>query len=120
MLRKLFITLSAALVVACSSEPNTMYYWGNYNDVVYDYYNQKGDLTVQEQALIDIISRAKEKGKPVGPGVYGYLGFIQLKQGKQADARNSFAQEKALYSESAQFMQFIERNGQLQLGQGAK
>lgn len=107
MLRKLFIAISAIVISACSNEPNTMYYWGNYNDIVYDYYNQKSDLTIQEQALLDITYKAKEKGKTVGPGIYAHLGFVQLKQGKQAEARDSFAQESILYPESTQFMQFV-------------
>ncbi|MFD1805022.1 DUF4810 domain-containing protein [Pasteurella oralis] len=104
------VILSTVFLAACSSpKKHDLYYWGNYSDVVYSHYNEEGDFAKQEEALNQIIAQAKEKNKPVAPGVYGHLGLALLKQGKQADASVAFQEEQRLYPESATFMQYLQR-----------
>ena len=100
------VSICAVLLLsACGSSNRNdhgLYYWGNYTDVVYSYYEENGDYAKQEAALLQIISE-------VGPGVYGQLGLVQLKQGKNGEARESFRQEQTLYPESGVFMQFLQK-----------
>lgn len=101
----------AFLVSACSSgrADRSLYYWGDYSDVVYDYYEENGDYAKQEEALQQIIAAAQERGKPIAPGVYGHLGLVRLKQGKHAQAHDAFNQEQKLYPESTVFIRFLQK-----------
>lgn len=107
-LKQIALFSGVALITACSSQDKSLYYWGDYSDSVYAYYNQSGDLAKQEQALQATIQQAQTSGKNVAPGIYGHLGLVLLKQGKRADANTAFQQEKALYPESAQFIQYLQ------------
>lgn len=103
------VATSAILFSACTpKQDNSLYYWGNYSDSVYQYYNKPNELAEQEQALLVLIDKAKNSGKNVAPGVYGHLGLVSMKLGKHAEANAAFTQEKALYPESAQFIQYLQ------------
>ncbi len=104
------VILSMILLTACSTkQDNTLFYWGNYSDVVYSYYNENSDLHQQEESLALIIAQAKERNKIVAPGIYGHLGLVLLKQGKHAEAQHAFQEEQRLYPESTSFMQYLQR-----------
>lgn len=99
----------SVLFSACTpKKDNSLYYWGHYSDSVYQYYNKPNELAEQEQALLVLIDKAKNSGKNVAPGVYGHLGLVSMKLGKRAEANAAFAQEKALYPESAKFIQYLQ------------
>lgn len=107
-MRKLIaIGTLATLLAACSSGPRPLYYWGDYQDQVYQYYVAPGDLATQKEAILKIIQEAKAEDLPVGPGVYGHLGLIEMQQGDIVAAREAFQKEATLYPESKQFIQFI-------------
>lgn len=108
------ISLIAFIVTflsGCSSfnEPKKWFYWGDFSDVVYNYYNDEGNFSKQEQVINEIIMQAKQNNQKVGPGIYGHLGLILLKQGKQAEAKSAFQEEQRLYPESSTFMQYLQR-----------
>ncbi|MGC7559239.1 DUF4810 domain-containing protein [Pasteurella sp. PK-2025] len=105
---KLVGLFSAICVLTACHSPQGLYYWGNYNDVIYHYYEKPGEFDKQEASLVKIIEKAKTLNKQVGPGIYGQLGLVQLKQGKAAEAQASFEQEQALYPESTAFIQFLQ------------
>lgn len=97
-------------LTACSSQhgSQTLYYWGNYSDVVYDYYNEQSDFAQQEEAVNQIIREAKAKNKPIAPGIYGHLGLLLLKQGKQTEAQLALQEEMRLHPESSTFIQYLQ------------
>lgn len=109
MKKWLAAALCSGLLAACSAPDNNIYYWGNYSDVVYSYYNEPGDFAKQEDTLNKIIDEAKQRGKPVAPGIYGHLGLVLLKQGKQPQAMVAFQEEQRLFPESQTFMQYLQR-----------
>lgn len=107
----LAVTLGCAMLIGCAKQEqpdNSLYYWGNYSDVVYAYYNEPGDFGKQEQDLNQIITEAKNKSKQVAPGIYGHLGLVLLKQGKTSEAKRALQEEQRLYPESATFMQYLQ------------
>lgn len=112
-MKKIKITallLGVAVLTACSSGTDSnLYYWGNYSDVIYSYYNEPNDFGKQEANLNQIIAEARERNKPVAPGVYGHLGLALLKQGKSAEAQAAFQQEQQLFPESKTFIQYLQR-----------
>jgi hypothetical protein len=91
-------------LAACASWPQTLYHWGNYPDTIHAWYDGNDDWVGQEQALRKIISDAATRQKKVGPGVHGQLGLVLSRQGRDDEAKAEFAEEQALYPESATFM----------------
>ncbi|MDU8923925.1 DUF4810 domain-containing protein [Pasteurellaceae bacterium LIM206] len=109
-IKKLGLVVIPFILSACSNHSdNTIYYWGNYDDVVYSYYNGNENYDEQSNMLMNIITQAKAKNKQVAPGVYGQLGLVKIKQGQLAQAREAFQQEQLLYPESTRFMQFLQK-----------
>ena len=91
-------------LAACASGPQTLYHWGNYPDTIHAWYDGTDDWAGQEQALRKIISEAATRRQKVGPGVHGQLGLVLSRQGRDGEAQAEFAEEQALYPESATFM----------------
>ena len=91
-------------LAACASGPQTLYHWGNYPDTLHAWYDGTDDWVGQEQALRKIISEAASRRQKVGPGVHGQLGLVLSRQGRDGEAQDEFAEEQALYPESATFM----------------
>lgn len=93
---------------ACKTTTDPLYYHGEYNKAVYSYLT--GDSTTpQEQiaALQTIIQDAAAKGKKVAPGIHAHLGLLYFNAGSSVEGEQQFAQEKALFPESAQYLDFL-------------
>lgn len=106
------ISLSTAVVgvllmSGCASQPKPLYSYSDYSQC---YYDSKKELTKDSAlALQESIKRAIEdkencRSGRVAPGMYANLGYIYLKEGKTKEAISSFEKEKAIYPESAHFM----------------
>jgi hypothetical protein len=92
------------------------YAWGGYEDLIYAMYAKPGEATpeVQIERISASLQEGESKGFKAGPGVYAHLGYMQYLTGNVDAARNAFEREKALYPESATFMDRL----LAQLGQG--
>ena len=99
VLASLFVLLSS-----CASE--TIYYWGHYQELLYDQYQTPGKSTPEIQALKleEDIEYARSKNKPLPPGFFAHLGYQYLQMGRTADAKASFEAEKRQFPESAVLM----------------
>ena len=97
--------LFSILLSGCTTTQST-YYWGNYEQLIHDMYMEPGsaDPVTQIQQLTDDIQIAREKGQRTPPGVHAHLGYMYSLQGNTAQAKTAFLQEKALYPESADFI----------------
>ncbi|KZY85523.1 hypothetical protein A3741_27825, partial [Oleiphilus sp. HI0069] len=107
------IKLIAAMAVillaqACSTHSN-LYYWGDYQEIVYDIYLNPGeaDTATQIYKLNLTIERAENKGMKVPPGLYAHLGMVHAQAGNPGLAKSALLQEKALYPESSVFVDGI-------------
>ncbi len=100
------LLLSVGLLSGCAS-PH-MYTWGNYDQWLYENYkNPKNDeeLYVDLTALItEYESRKNPETKPMAPGLYAEYGFLLMRRGENDRAIVYYNKEKALWPESAQFM----------------
>lgn len=103
------LTGSLLLLSACAPQQNSLYHWGDYDDIVYSHYNDEGNYSKQEENLQKIISQAQKTGKAIAPGIYGHLGLVLLKQGRQEEANKAFQEEQRLHPESQTFMQYLQR-----------
>jgi len=109
--------LGAAMVIAaglssgCAEKPQ-IYRWGIYEELVYNMYAKPGtaDADMQVISLSQDITRTESQGKRVPPGVHAHLGYMYYLSGDAEAALEEFATERALFPESATFIDgMIER-----------
>ena len=98
------IVLLIFFISGCAT--HKMYYWGDYEELLYTQYQEPGKATPEYQIekLQADIQKAKGQNKPLPPGFYAHLGYQYLQLGKSGEARQSFETEKKLFPESAVFM----------------
>jgi hypothetical protein len=103
-----FSCLFLLLCLFCGCTSNSLYEWGNYDQWLYENYkNPKSDeeLYVDLTALItEYESRKKPNVKPMAPGLYAEYGFLLMRRGENELAIKYYNKEKALWPESAVFM----------------
>jgi len=99
----------ALFTSACSAQSSSLYRWGDYEDVLYDLYIRPGkaDPTAQLSRLTEDVTRTQAAGQRVPPGVHAHLGYLYYSQGQLDAAYEQFATEKALFPESAHFVDGI-------------
>ena len=103
------ISLGALLLITagCSTHNTALYNYGDYSESYYaDVKEHSAESQLQLQKSIETaIENAKDsQSGRVAPGLYANLGYIYLKEGQNKKAIESFKKEKALYPESAKFM----------------
>ncbi len=89
---------------SCATEP--IYYWGYYEELIYEQYQTPGKVTPEYQVekMEADIQVAKSENKPLPPGFYAHLGMQYLQMGKSSAAKTCFESEKKLFPESAVLM----------------
>jgi hypothetical protein len=70
-------------------------------------YAKPGEATPESQItqLSAQVQEAQSAGEQMGPGVHAHLGYMQYLTGNVGAARAEFEQERALYPESAHFIE---------------
>lgn len=103
-MRNSFLLLFLLVFGSCASQ--SIYYWGHYQDLLYDQYQTPGKATPETQVLKleEDIEKARSKNKPLPPGFYAHLGYQYLQMGRTDDAKVSFESEKRQFPESAVLM----------------
>lgn len=101
--RVLILGLGASLV-ACQS--STRYAWGSYEESVYNVTVNAGevDLAAEIAQIQESLQRAEESHRLIPPGLHAHLGLLYSLSGDTANAAAAFRAEKALYPESATFI----------------
>ena len=109
--------LAACLLMGACESTSSLYYWGDYEQLVYDMYNRPGKAPpeLQIDKLTSDIEQAQNSGKRVAPGIHAHLGMMYAAIGNMAAAEVAFNNEKALYPESATLL-----DGMLQRAYNAK
>ena len=99
--------LTFTFFISACSQPKPLYYYGDYSE---QYYQSKKELSNAsqlqlQQSIAEAIQNAPQSTSGrVAPGLYANLGYLNLKMGNNKEAIENFEQEKALYPESAKFM----------------
>ena len=99
------LLISCSTLIGCAtSEP--LYYWGNYEDLIYQMHIKPGsaDPATQVRKLNEDINAASSEGKPVPPGLHAHLGYMYFLQNDTQSAVLEFETEKKLFPESAKFV----------------
>lgn len=95
------------LLTGCATGPQPLYYWGDYQPALYGHFTKEVGPREQIASLEAGLEKARAAGKPVPPGYNAHLGLLYA-EGEQADQMLKYFQaEKALYPESASYMDFL-------------
>ena len=102
------VPLAATLLLAgCATGPGPLYYWGDYQPTLYGHFTKEVAPQEQIASLEAGLEKARAAGKPVPPGYNAHLGLLYA-EGEQTDQMlKYFEAEKALYPESASYMDFL-------------
>ena len=107
----LLLLAGAVLLTGCVNEPKPLYNWDGYQTTVYQYYQQT-ETSPQDQieALKKNLEMSKAKNLATPPGLHAHLGLLYSTVGSIDIAMTEFNTEKALYPESAAYMDFLMKN----------
>lgn len=100
------LTLASAILLTGCASNKSLYSWGPYESEVYSYLRGESpeeQVVKLEKHLTDMQS----KNGVAPPGFYAHLGLLYSKTGRQAEVASMFEKEKALYPESAVFINNI-------------
>lgn len=91
----------------CATQQQPLYYWGNYQSVVYTHFKSEKGPEDQIQSLEQVKEEAKAKGKTVPPGFHAHLGMLYGQTGRMDRLVENFDAEKTQYPEGAAFMNLL-------------
>ncbi len=98
--------LGSVLLAGCSA-PKTLYQWESYQTQTYEYFKGEGAREAQIEALERDLQKIKSTGKAVPPGYHAHLGMLYAGLGKDDQMVQQFNTEKALFPESAKYMDML-------------
>jgi len=98
-----------ATVAGCQTAPQPLYQWESYQPQVYEYF--KGEpKEAQVEALERDLQKINASGRKAPPGYHAHLGMLYMTMGKDFYMVQEFSTEKALFPESASYMDFLLKN----------
>ena len=90
------------MISGCAS--NSLYYWGNYETVLYSKFNENSSPLKDIELLLEDKKNASTRGKMLPPGFHSHLGMLYYDVGNSSMAKNEFLLEKNNFSESKVLM----------------
>lgn len=111
-LRLLATTLTVGVcVTGCVQQPKSLYQWGSYQPELYEYF--KGEPKEQQVAkLEEDLQKIRSSNATPPPGYHAQLGMLYGSLGKDDQMVQELRTEKALFPESATYMDFLLKNVQ--------
>jgi len=105
------LVLLSVVFIGCAGSPESLYFWGYYEDAIYDMYLEPGksSLTDEILRLEEQIEQAATHGKSVPPGLHAHLGYLYANDGDYNTAVIHFKREKEKFPESTDFIDGILR-----------
>ena len=108
LLTVLAVLSSALLFAGCAAGPKPIYQWGGYQAQVYEHFKTQGNAPeAQIQAMEADLQVIAAKGGMAPPGYYAHLGLLYTEAGRSDDAAQALMKEKALFPESAAYVDFL-------------
>ncbi|MBU2177795.1 MAG: DUF4810 domain-containing protein [Gammaproteobacteria bacterium] len=109
-LKLVAVAVAVAALSGCQTT-KPLYNYGAYQDTVYAHFkNEDSSVTQEIDALEKTIAKSAAKNLPVAPGVNAHLGYLYIESGQMDLGVAYLRKEKALYPESAQFIDFLLKN----------
>jgi hypothetical protein len=94
------------VVLSGCATQSSLYRWGNYDSQVYEHLKNTGSVEQQIAALEKTLNTGNQTQNP-GPGIHAHLGLLYAKSGQDNLMRKHWELEKALYPESAAYLDFL-------------
>lgn len=107
-MKKIIILCAIATGLSACKTTQPLYYHGDYNNAVYSYF-KSDTVSVEEQITVleQVVEMAAAKNLPVAPGVHAHLGMLYFETGNSDTGKYHFEQEKMLFPESSQYIDFL-------------
>lgn len=102
------VLVLGASLTACSSGPEPLYSWGNYQSALLAYTKNPGETQKFADRLASIIEKAEPKNA-VPPGVYAEYGYALLTLDRTPEALEQFGKERERWPESAKLIDGVIR-----------
>jgi len=96
-------------MVGCANQQKSMYGWGTYQQQVYKRFKAEGSPEEQIAALEASREEMRASNQAVPPGYHAHLGMLYAETGKDDQMVQELNAEKALFPESASYMDFLMR-----------
>lgn len=107
--RRLAAVLPGALLLSGCAGPQTLYQWEGYQAQVHQYFTEQS-REAQVEALEKDLQKIRATSGAVPPGYHAQLGLLYSSLGKDDQMVQQFQTEKALFPESATYMDFLLNN----------
>jgi hypothetical protein len=111
----------AAVVGAGSADARpTLYEWGAYPQALAIHLREAGGEAARQASLLEQqLQRTVATGRAVPPGLHAHLALLHAQLGNDARAAEHLRAEKALYPESARYMDYLLANARRPTGTAA-
>ncbi|WP_346287787.1 DUF4810 domain-containing protein [Zoogloea sp.] len=100
---------AALLATGCANRPKPLYHWGDYQAQVYGHLTRSASPDEQIAKLEGGLEEARASGRNVPPGYLAHLGILHAQLEHPDQMLKYFEAEKALYPESAAYIDFLLR-----------
>jgi len=107
---KKFLVAGVTVLLLSSCADNSLYYWGGYEDQLYEYHKDNPPSELIE-TMEEIKVRSEAQEKPLPPSFFAHLGLLYQKSGQTQKFKELLREEKALYPEGTSFVDFLLRRG---------
>jgi hypothetical protein len=98
----------ALFITGCAQPVKPLYHWDGYQRQIYEHLKgEVQDPFAQLAQLQTFADRAKAAGNALPPGYRAHLALVQLRLGRDAEAAQWLAAEKASFPESTPYMDFL-------------
>lgn len=96
-----------ALLTGCAAtRPQTLYFWGSYEQGIYDAHARGETRSAHDQILALEADKAAAAGaaRALPPGFHAHLGYLYFEDGQVDAARAELTAEKAAFPEATVFV----------------
>lgn len=106
---KIFALALALGLTACAAPPpKPLYQWNGYQARLYEYFKNSGANAGEQIAALEAQLQQNEAARLASPpGLHGHLALLYSKMGDDAAARKHLEAERALFPESAAYVDFL-------------
>jgi hypothetical protein len=110
MIRAAYVIVAAAGIglAGCAAGPKPLYHWEGYQRQVYESFKGDGTGPAEQLGVMQIqAEKARAAGAALPPGFRAHIALLQLRMGRYDEARRMIEEEKAVFPESAHYMDFV-------------
>ena len=104
----LTVALALGLTACAAPPPKPLYQWTGYQARLYEYFKNSGANAGEQVTALETQLQQNEAARVASPpGLHGHLALLYSKMGDDAAARRHLEAERALFPESAAYVDFL-------------